>query len=171
MGAAHRVPRRHRPHDRLLPDPPRVVPVTTEPARRSGTEPAREAGTVPAGRSGTVPAGRSGTVPVVDLARRAERLGPALDAAVARVLASGTYLLGPELDAFEAELAAYAGVRHAVGVASGTDALRLGLVAMGIGAGDEVMVPAFTAVPTAAAVCATGATPVFVDVDPATAAI
>ena len=110
-------------------------------------------------------------VPVVDLARRAERLAPALDAALARVVASGTYLLGPELAAFEAELAAYSGRRHAVGVASGTDALRLALVALGVGPGDEVLVPAFTAVPTAAAVCAAGATPVFVDVDPETAAI
>ena len=87
------------------------------------------------------------------------------------VLASGVYLLGPELDAFETELAGYAGRRHAIGVASGTDALRLALVAMGVGPGDEVLVPAFTAVPTAAAVCAAGAVPVFVDVDASTAAI
>ena len=85
--------------------------------------------------------------------------------------ASGTYLLGPELDAFETELAAFTGRRHAVGVASGTDALRLALLAVGVGPGDEVIVPAFTAVPTAAAVCATGASPVFVDVDPDTAAL
>ena len=107
--------------------------------------------------------------PVVDLARRAARLQPALVAAIERVVASGTYLLGPELDAFEAELAAYAGRRHAVGVGSGTDAIRLALVALGVGPGDEVLVPAFTAVPTAAAVCATGAVPVFVDVDRETA--
>ena len=111
------------------------------------------------------------TVPLVDLTRRAARLAPELDTAVARVVASGTYLLGPELEAFEAELAAYAGRRHAIGVASGTDALRLALVALGVGPGDEVIVPAFTAVPTAAAVCAAGATPVFVDVDRDTAAL
>jgi dTDP-3-amino-3,4,6-trideoxy-alpha-D-glucose transaminase len=116
--------------------------------------------------------GRSaGPIPVVDLARRAARLAPELEPAIARVVASGVYLLGPELAAFEAELAAYAGRRHAVGVASGTDALRLALLAMGVGPGDEVIVPAFTAVPTAAAVCAVGATPVFADVDPATAAL
>jgi len=110
-------------------------------------------------------------IPVVDLARRAAALEPDLSEAVARVVSSGAYLFGPELAAFERELAAFTGRRHAVGVASGTDALRLALVALGVGAGDEVLVPAFTAVPTAAAVCATGAVPVFVDVDPDTATL
>ena len=110
-------------------------------------------------------------VPVVDLRRRAQSLEPELSDAVARVVRSGSYLFGPELDAFEAEFAAFTGRRHAVGVASGTDALRLSLTALGIGHGDEVLVPAFTAVPTAAAVCAAGATPVFVDVDPDTATL
>jgi dTDP-3-amino-3,4,6-trideoxy-alpha-D-glucose transaminase len=110
-------------------------------------------------------------VPVVDLARRAARFEPALTEALSRVVRSGTYLMGPELDAFERELAESGGRRHAVGVASGTDALRLSLLALGVGPGDEVVVPAFTAVPTAAAVCATGAVPVFADVDPDTAAI
>jgi dTDP-3-amino-3,4,6-trideoxy-alpha-D-glucose transaminase len=110
-------------------------------------------------------------VPFLDLRRRAARLQSELAPAVTRVVESGEYLLGPELEAFEAEFAAYTGRRHAVGVASGTDAIRLALRALGIGPGDEVVVPAFTAVPTAAAVCATGATPVFVDVDPATATL
>jgi len=110
-------------------------------------------------------------IPVVDLARHAASLEPALSDAVARVARSGQYLFGPELAAFEEEFAAFTGRRHCVGVASGTDALRLSLVAMGIGAGDEVLVPAFTAVPTAAAVCAAGATPVFVDVERATATL
>jgi dTDP-4-amino-4,6-dideoxygalactose transaminase len=110
-------------------------------------------------------------IPVVDLERRAAALEPELSAAVVRVVRSGSYLFGPELTAFESELAAFTGRRHAIGVASGTDALRLSLRALGIGTGDEVIVPAFTAVPTAAAVCATGAVPVFVDVDPATATI
>jgi dTDP-3-amino-3,4,6-trideoxy-alpha-D-glucose transaminase len=109
--------------------------------------------------------------PVVDLARRSARFQAELSVAVTRVLASGTFLLGPELEAFEVELAAHQGRRHAVGVASGTDALRLALLALGVGAGDEVIVPAFTAVPTAAAVCAAGAIPVFADVDPDTAAL
>jgi dTDP-3-amino-3,4,6-trideoxy-alpha-D-glucose transaminase len=110
-------------------------------------------------------------VPFVDLARRAATLEPALGEAVARVLRSGVYLLGPELDAFERELAELAGRRYAVGVASGTDALRLALVAHGIVPGDEVIVPALTAVPTAAAVCAAGGVPVFVDVDDETGEI
>jgi dTDP-3-amino-3,4,6-trideoxy-alpha-D-glucose transaminase len=117
--------------------------------------------------------GSTGTrrVPVVDLRRRAQSLEPELSDAVARVVRSGSYLFGPELDAFETEFAAFTGRRHAVGVASGTDALRLSFIALGIGRGDEVLVPAFTAVPTAAAVCAAGATPVFVDVDPDTATL
>jgi dTDP-3-amino-3,4,6-trideoxy-alpha-D-glucose transaminase len=110
-------------------------------------------------------------VPVVDLARRAAALEPDLSAAIDRVVRSGRYLLGPELEQFETEFAAFTGRRHAVGVASGTDALRLALLAMGIGPGDEVIVPAFTAVPTAAAVCAAGAVPVFADVDPDTATL
>ncbi|MFN8027762.1 MAG: DegT/DnrJ/EryC1/StrS family aminotransferase [Acidimicrobiia bacterium] len=110
-------------------------------------------------------------IPVVDLARHAASLEPALSDAVARVARSGQYLFGPELTAFEEEFAAFTGRRHCVGVASGTDALRLSLVAMGIRPGDEVLVPAFTAVPTAAAVCAAGATPVFVDVERETATI
>lgn len=110
-------------------------------------------------------------VPVVDLARRYARLGPELRPAIERVMASGWVLLGPELEAFETEFAAFTSHRHCVGVGSGTDALRLSLVALGIGPGDEVVVPGFTAVPTAAAVCAAGATPVFADVDPDTAAM
>jgi dTDP-3-amino-3,4,6-trideoxy-alpha-D-glucose transaminase len=117
------------------------------------------------------PTGPASRLPVVDLARRAAALEPELGHAVARVVRSGTYLFGPELDAFERELAAYTGRLHAVGVSSGTDALRLALLALGIGAGDEVIVPALTAVPTAAAVCATGAVPVFADVDATTATL
>ena len=110
-------------------------------------------------------------IPVIDLVRRTAALEPELSEAIARVVRSGRYLLGPETEAFEAEFAAFVGRRHAVAVASGTDALRLALVAMDVGPGDEVIVPAFTAVPTAAAVCAAGATPRFVDVDRDTAAI
>ena len=110
-------------------------------------------------------------IPFLDLARRAAALEPDLSDAVDRVVRSGHYLLGPELAAFEAEFADFAGRRHAVGVASGTEALRLVLVALGLEPGDEVIVPAMTAVPTAAAVCAAGGVPVFVDVDPETAGI
>lgn len=94
-----------------------------------------------------------------------------IDAAVDRVVKSGRLLLGPETEAFEAELGDFCGRLHAVALSSATEALRLTLVALGVGPGDEVIVPAFTAVPTAAAVCATGATPVFVDVDPETAGL
>ncbi len=110
-------------------------------------------------------------VPVVDLSRRAGRYLDAFNAAATRVVTSGHLLLGPELEALEAELAAWAGTRHAVGVSSGAAAIQLGLAALGVGPGDEVIVPAFTAVPTASAVCALGAVPVPVDVDPLTAAI
>lgn len=103
-------------------------------------------------------------LPFVDLARRAAALEPDLSSAIAGVLRSGRLLLGPETEAFESEFAAFCGRRHAVAVASGTEALRLSLVALGIGSGDEVIVPALTAVPTAAAVCAAGAVPVPVDV-------
>ncbi|HEY1289087.1 MAG TPA: DegT/DnrJ/EryC1/StrS family aminotransferase [Burkholderiales bacterium] len=91
-----------------------------------------------------------------------------IDAAVSRVLASGRYVLGPEGEALEREVASYVGARHAVGCNSGTDALHLALVAAGIGAGDEVVVPAFTFFATAEAVSYTGATPVFADIDAGT---
>jgi dTDP-4-amino-4,6-dideoxygalactose transaminase len=84
------------------------------------------------------------------------------------VLESGRYILGPEVEAFEAELAAYLGVRHCVGVASGTDALTIALRALGAGPGREVVVPAVTFIATAAAVVNAGARPVFADVEEGT---
>jgi dTDP-4-amino-4,6-dideoxygalactose transaminase len=110
-------------------------------------------------------------VPVVDLTRRLRRFEAEYLDAVRRVMRSGAVLLGDELSALERELAPVFGARGAVGVASGASALQLVLEALGVGPGDEVVVPALTAVPTASAVCATGATPVPVDVDRATAAI
>lgn len=109
--------------------------------------------------------------PVIDLARRTASLQPELGEAIDRAVRSGFYLLGPETEAFEADFAAFCGRRHAVAVASGTEALRLALRALGVGTGDEVIVPAFTAVPTAAAVSATGAVPVFTDVERDTATL
>jgi dTDP-4-amino-4,6-dideoxygalactose transaminase len=88
-----------------------------------------------------------------------------LDAAVLAVLASGRYILGPEGEALEKELAAYLGAAHAIGCNSGTDALHLPLVAAGVGPGDEVVLPAFTFFATAEAVSYTGAKPVFADID------
>jgi len=91
-----------------------------------------------------------------------------LRAAVARVLDSERYILGPEVSAFEREFAAYCGCAHAVGVANGTDALTIALRAMGVGPGDEVVVPSFTFYASAEAIPPTGATPVFCDIDPET---
>src|SRR6187431_807881 len=85
------------------------------------------------------------------------------------VLESGTFILGPNVTAFEEEAAAYLGVPRAVSVANGTDALVLALDAMDIGPGDEVICPAFTFYATAEAIARRGATPVFADIDPATA--
>lgn len=90
-----------------------------------------------------------------------------IEAAVLRVLRSGHYILGPEVEALEHEFAEYIGVSHAVGVASGTDAVELGLRALGIGCGDEVITVSQTAVATVAAIEATGASAVLLDVDPA----
>ena len=89
----------------------------------------------------------------------------AVRAAVARVLASSWYILGPEVDAFEAEFADVCGARHAVGVGSGTDALSLVLKAIGVGAGDEVITTPLSAAYTALAIVAAGARPVFADID------
>ena len=107
-------------------------------------------------------------VPFNDLRPVQAMLGRALGAAAQRVLESGWYILGPELEAFEAGFAAYHGVRHAVGVANGTDAVELALRALGIGRGDEVITVSHTAVATVCAVERAGATPVLVDVDEAT---
>jgi dTDP-4-amino-4,6-dideoxygalactose transaminase len=87
---------------------------------------------------------------------------------MARVLASGWYILGEEVAAFEREFAAYAGASHAIGVASGTDAIQLALRALGVGVGDEVATVSHTAVATVAAIELSGATPVLVDIDPET---
>jgi dTDP-3-amino-3,4,6-trideoxy-alpha-D-glucose transaminase len=99
------------------------------------------------------------------MATAAEAVRPELDAAFARVLESGRWVLGEEVSAFEREFADYCGTRHAVGVASGLDALQLTLRALGIGPGDQVLVPGYTAVATWMAVTLTGAEPVGVDVD------
>src|SRR3954467_1303940 len=93
-----------------------------------------------------------------------DRLTEAID----RVARSGTYVLGPEVEAFEAEFAAYLGVRHCIGVANGTDALTIALRSLGVRPGDEVVVPSFTFYATVEATINAGATPVFCDVDPGT---
>jgi dTDP-4-amino-4,6-dideoxygalactose transaminase len=110
-------------------------------------------------------------IPMVDPAAEYRLLKDEIDAAVSKVLASGRYVLGPEGEALEREIAAYVGAAHAVGCNSGTDALHFPLVAAGIGAGHEVIVPAFTFFATAEAVSYTGAMPVFADIDPASFAL
>ncbi|MGH2830294.1 MAG: DegT/DnrJ/EryC1/StrS family aminotransferase [Actinomycetota bacterium] len=106
---------------------------------------------------------------IFDIRRHVAAQRAEIDAAVARVLDSAQFVLGVELQAFEREFAAAFGMTHAVGVASGTDAVHLALRACGIGPGDRVGVPALTFFATAEAVLHAGATPVVIDVDPRTA--
>jgi UDP-N-acetyl-3-dehydro-alpha-D-glucosamine 3-aminotranferase len=107
-------------------------------------------------------------IPMVDPAGEYRALKSEIDAAVARVFASGRFVLGPEGEALEREIAQFVGAPHAVGCNSGTDALHLPLVAAGIGPGDEVVIPGFTFFATGEAVSYTGATPVFADVEEGT---
>ena len=107
-------------------------------------------------------------IPLIDVRAQYAPLVPRLREAFAEVLDSGRFILGPNVKAFEDEAAAHLGVPHAIGVANGTDALALVLKALGIGAGDEVVCPAFTFYATAESIASIGATPVFADVDPAT---
>jgi len=107
-------------------------------------------------------------IPFIDLTRQHAVLRNELIAAAARVVDSSQFVLGAEGKALERELAALCGVRWALGVASGTDALRLALAALDVGAGDEVITPAFSFVASASTIVMAGATPVFVDIDPAT---
>ena len=104
----------------------------------------------------------------MDIQAQHETIRADVEAAVMAVMDRGIFILGPEVAAFEQEMADYLGVAHAVGVASGTDALVLSLRALGIGPGDEVIVPAYTFFATCGAVLQVGATPVLVDIDPAT---
>jgi dTDP-4-amino-4,6-dideoxygalactose transaminase len=110
---------------------------------------------------------RLGPIPFIDVGAQRRRLGRRVDEAIARVLAHCQFIMGPEVAALEAHLAAFCGVRHAIGTASGTDALLLALMAKGMGRGDAVFCPAFTFCATAEAIALTGATPVFVDVEEA----
>ncbi|PZP58226.1 MAG: erythromycin biosynthesis sensory transduction protein eryC1 [Azospira oryzae] len=107
-------------------------------------------------------------IPMVDLKAEYRELGMEIEKAVREVLASSHFILGPHVKALEQEVAAYLGVKHAVAVASGTDALHLALRAAGVQGGDEVITTAFTFIATAEAIAYIGARPVFVDIDPAT---
>jgi dTDP-3-amino-3,4,6-trideoxy-alpha-D-glucose transaminase len=107
-------------------------------------------------------------VPLFDTRTPLAPLRAAIDAKLAEVIDGSRFILGPEVGAFEEEFAAYVGARHAIGVANGTDAITLALRAMGVGPGDEVVVPSFTFYASAEAIPLTGARPVFCDVDPDT---
>ena len=108
------------------------------------------------------------TIPLVDLKAQYNSIKDDIDAAIRRVVQSGQFILGPEVKAFEDEVAAYCGTKYAVGVASGTDALHLALLALGIKDGDEIITTPFTFIATAESIAKCGAKPVFVDIDPKT---
>jgi len=107
-------------------------------------------------------------IPFIDLQAQYRRIKSSVDARIAKVLASSRFILGPEVAELEAALAKFAGTAHAVGVSSGTDALRIPLMADNVGPGDAVFLPSFTYSATAEVPVTMGATPVFVDVEPAT---
>jgi len=108
------------------------------------------------------------SIPMADLKAQYLSIKGEIDAAVRRVIENSQFILGPEVDAFEKEMAAYCGTAYAVGVASGTEALQLALLACGIGPGDEVITTPFTFIATAEAITQCGAVPVFVDIEPVT---
>jgi len=105
----------------------------------------------------------SPSVPILDLSRHHQFIQAELEAVFQRVLTSGQFILGPEVAAFEKECAEYLGAKHALGVSSGTDALLLAMMALGIGPGDEVIVPSYTFFATAGCVSRLGAIPIFTD--------
>ena len=107
-------------------------------------------------------------IPFLDLKAQYASIKPEIDAAIMKILESSQFVLGEEVAGFERDFAEYCGAKHAIAVNSGTSALHLALLAAGIGAGDEVITIPFTFVATVSAICYTGATPVFVDIDPAT---
>ena len=107
-------------------------------------------------------------IPMVNLKAQYAEIKDEIEQGLAQTIENCSFILGPNVQAFEQETAAYLGVKHAIGVASGTDALHLALIAEGIGAGDEVITSAFTFIATAEAIKYVGAIPVFVDIDPRT---
>lgn len=108
------------------------------------------------------------SIPFIDLARQQERIKPDLDCRIQAVLNHGQYIMGPEIKVLEDRLAAYCGAKHAIALSSGTDALLVAMMALGIGAGDEVITSPFTFIATGEMIALLGATPVFVDIEPDT---
>ncbi len=104
-------------------------------------------------------------VPLLDIKAQYKIIGEEIKKAIEEVLKSGHYILGPNVKRLEEEIAAYCGVKYAIGVASGTDALKLSLISMGIGKGDEVIVPPFTFISTVEVIIQMGAEPVFIDIE------
>jgi len=107
-------------------------------------------------------------IPILDLTQQYRSIKAEIDAAISGVLESGSFIMGAQVKAFEAEIASYLGVKHAIAMNSGTDALHLALRALGIGPGDEVITSPFTFVATTEAIGIVGATPVFADINPQT---
>ena len=107
-------------------------------------------------------------IPFIDLAKQQARILPDIEKGIAAILKHGQYILGPEITELEAKLAAYTGVKHCIAVSSGTDALLIALMALGIKPGDEVITTPFTFIATGEVIALLGATPVFVDIDPLT---
>jgi UDP-2-acetamido-2-deoxy-ribo-hexuluronate aminotransferase len=105
-------------------------------------------------------------IPFIDLAAQQDRLRQSIEAGIARVLAHGQYILGPEVAELEEKLAAYSGAKYCVSCANGSDALQIALMALGIGPGDEVITPGFSYIATATAAVVLGARVVYVDIDP-----
>ncbi len=107
-------------------------------------------------------------IPQLDLVAQHKSIKEELDKAIGEVVASGNYILGPNVEALEAAVASYLGSAHGVGVASGTDALHLALLACGVKSGDEVITTSFSFIATADTIAHVGAVPVFVDINPQT---
>jgi UDP-2-acetamido-2-deoxy-ribo-hexuluronate aminotransferase len=107
-------------------------------------------------------------IPFVDLAAQQDRLRVDIEAGIARVLAHGKYILGPEVDELEEKLAAFAGAKHCISCANGTDALQIAFMALDLQPGDEIITPAFSYIATAEAAVLLGLKPIYVDIDPAT---
>lgn len=107
-------------------------------------------------------------IPFIDLEAQQDRLRSEIDAGIARVLAHGKFILGPEVAELEQRLIEYTGAKHCITVANGTDALQIALMALGVGPGDEVITPSFSYIATAESVALLGAKPVYVDIDPVT---